>query len=113
MDSEGRVAPKPQDKVMIPLLLALLATRPLDDDGGVSQLGKNFVGANGFGLAARILSIAGTSPNVAAGIGAYGTAVSIYRRWIAHGKDVTFARSTRVIVEATPRNAPVLMPNKK
>jgi hypothetical protein len=112
MDSEGKLAPKPQDKIIVPLLLALLATRPLDDDG-VGQLGKNFVGANGFGLAARIIVLAGTSPNVATGIGAYGTAVSLYRRWIAHGMDVTFARSTRLTIEATPRSSPVLNSNTK
>lgn len=112
MDSEGKVKPKPQDKIVVPLLLALLATRPLDRDRD-GQLGKNFVGANGFGLAARIIAMSGTSPNVAAGIGAYGTAASLYRRWIAHGHDVTFARDTRLVIEAMPRNASVLRSNNK
>lgn len=112
MDSEGKVKPKPQDKVVVPLILALLATRPLDQDRD-GQLGKNFVGANGFGLAARIIALAGTSPNVSAGIGAYGTAVSLYRRWIAHGNEVTFARDTRLVVEAMPRNTSILGTNNK
>jgi hypothetical protein len=111
MDSEGKVKPKPQDKVVVPLLLALLATRPLDRDHGDSNLaGKNFVGANGFGLAGNLISLAGGSPNIAAGIGAYGAAVSLYRRWIAHGKEVTFARDTRIVLQTTPRNAAVLKP---
>jgi hypothetical protein len=111
MDSEGRVKPAPQDKIVVPLLLAFLATRPLDDDRGVSEGGKNFVGANGFGLIGNIIGWAGGSPNIATGIGAYGTAVSVYRRWIARGKNVIFARDTRIVVEATPRNAAVLTPS--
>jgi hypothetical protein len=111
MDSEGRVKPAPQDKIMIPLLLAYLATRPLDDDRGISEGGKNFVGANGFGLIGNIIGLAGGSPNIATGIGAYGTAVSVYRRWIARGKDVLFVRDTRIVVEATPRESAVLKPS--
>ncbi|HMF65519.1 MAG TPA: hypothetical protein VK608_15625 [Edaphobacter sp.] len=111
MDSEGKVKPKPQDKIVVPLLLVLLATRPLDSDHGNSNLaGKNFVGANGFGLVGNIVSLARGSPNVAVGIGAYGAAVSLYRRWIAHGKEVTFARDTRIVLQTTPRNAAVLKP---
>jgi hypothetical protein len=111
MDSEGTVKPAPQDKIVVPLLLAYLATRPLDDDGAAGQAGKNFVGANGFGLAGNLISLAGGSANLATAIGAYGTAVSIYRRWIARGKEVTFARDTRIVLEATPRGSAVLKPS--
>jgi hypothetical protein len=111
MSSEGKVKPKPKDKIVVPLILAFLATRPLDSEHGNSNLaGKNFVGANGFGLVGNIVSIAKGSPNVAVGIGAYGAAVSLYRRWIAHGKEVTFARDTRIVLQTTPRNAAVLKP---
>lgn len=107
MDSEGRVKPKPQDKIAIPLLLGMLATRPLDEDaqGGA---GRNFVGANGVGLAGNMIALAGGSPNFAAGIGAYGTAVAIYRRWIAHGHNVSFAHDTRIVLQATPRRSAVI-----
>ena len=107
MNSEGRVKPTPQDKIVVPLLLAFLATRPLDEDVE-GQAGRNFVGANGFGLAGNFIALAGGSAKFSAGIGAYGTAVAVYRRWIAHGKDVTFARDTRIVVEATPRGSTVL-----
>ena len=113
MDSEGRVKPEPQDKIVVPLLLAFLATRPLDEDRGASEGGKNFVGANGFGLIGNIIGLAGGSPNIASGIGAYGTAVSVYRRWIARGKDVSFVRDTRIVVEATPRGSAVLKPSSR
>ncbi len=111
MNSEGRVKPKPKDKIVVPLILAFLATRPLDDDGGVaSQGGKNFVGANGLGLIGNIIGWAGGSSYIATGIGAYGTAVSLYRRWIAAGHQVTFPRDTRLVVQATARKAAVLKP---
>src|SRR5216683_311869 len=100
-----------QAKPVVPLILVLLATRPLDQEHGSNDMaGKNFVGANGFGLAGNLFSLAGGSPNVAAGIGAYGAAVSLYRRWIAHGHEVTFARDTRLVLQTTPRTAAVLKP---
>lgn len=112
LDSEGRVKPKPQDKVVVPLILALLATRPLDEDSEF-QAGRNFVGANGFGLAGNIIALATGSAKVSAGIGAYGTAVSLYRRWFARGNDVIFAKNTRIVVEATPRGSSVLKPQRR
>ena len=111
MDSEGKVKPKPQDKIVVPLLLIFLASRPLDhDDDSGSVAGKNFVGANGFGLIGNIIGLAGGAPKVAAGIGYYGAATSFYRRWIARGREVTFARDTRLVLQTTPRNAAVLKP---
>jgi hypothetical protein len=110
MDSEGKVNPKPQDKIVVPLLLAILATRPLDDDLD-GQAARNTVGANGFGFAGNIIGLAGGSAKISTGIGAYGTAVSIYRRWIARGREVTFAHDTRLVLQTTPRTATVLKPN--
>lgn len=111
LDSEGRVKPKPLDKVLVPLILALLATRPLDEDSEF-QPGRNFVGANGFGLAGNVIALATGSAKVSAGIGAYGTAVSLYRRWFARGNNVIFAKNTRIVVEATPRGSSVLKPQR-
>ena len=110
MNSEGKVNPKPQDKIVVPLLLAMLATRPLDDDLE-GQAARNTVGANGFGFAGNIIGLAGGSAKISAGIGAYGTAVAIYRRWIARGREVTFAQDTRLVLQTTPRKAAVLKPN--
>jgi hypothetical protein len=111
MNSEGQVKPKPQDKIVVPLILALLATRPLDNEHGDSNMaGKNFVGANGFGLAGNLISLAGGSSKVAAGIGFYGTAVAFYYRWIAPGHQVSFVRDTRIVVQTTARRAAALKP---
>lgn len=109
MDSEGKVKPKPQDKLVVPLILTFLATRPLDEDNDF-QGGKNFVGANGFGIAGNIIGWAGGSRNIAAGIGAYGAALSVYRRWIASGQQVHFPHDTRIVVQTMARNATVLKP---
>ncbi|HEU4635852.1 MAG TPA: hypothetical protein VFS41_06710, partial [Edaphobacter sp.] len=109
MNSEGKVKPKPQDKLVVPLILGFLATRPLDEDANF-QGGKNFVGANGIGLAGNIIGWAGGSRNLAAGIGAYGTALSLYRRWIASGHQVAFPRDTRIVLQARVRRAAVLKP---
>src|SRR5215469_1235254 len=109
MNSEGRVKQKPPDKITVPLLLGLLATRPLDEDVEAGA-GRNAVGANGLGFAGNLIGLAGGSAQLAAGIGAYGTAVAVYRRWIAHGHNVSFVRDTRIVLEATPRSAAVLKP---
>ncbi len=114
MNSEGKVTPKPQDKIVVPLLLIFLASRPLDhDDDSGSVAGKNFVGANGFGLIGNIIGLAGGAPKVASGIGFYGAATAFYRRWIARGHEVTFAKDTRLVLQTTPRNSAVLKPETR
>jgi hypothetical protein len=113
LNSEGQAKSKPQDKISLPILLALLASRPLDRDegrhggtGDSNSLGKNAVGgAAGLGLVGTVIGLTGVSPNVAAGIGYYGAARAFYYRWIAHGQKIDFARNTRIVVETTPRNS--------
>jgi hypothetical protein len=112
MDSEGKVKPKPQDKIIVPLLLIFLASRPLDEDRE-GQAARNTVGANGFGLVGNIIGLAGGSAKVASGIGFYGAATSFYRRWIARGHEVTFAKDTRLVIQTTPRSAPILTPEPR
>jgi hypothetical protein len=108
MDAEGEVKPQSQSKVLIPLALGLLASRPLDSDS--SQLAGATVGSNGLGFAGRIVGMASASRNLAAGIGFYGTAVSVYRRWIRHGRDVEFPRYNRIDVEISERTGRELTP---
>jgi hypothetical protein len=100
IDSEGGIAPKPQNRVVLPLVLTLLAGRAFDDDG--SQLGNSAVASNGFGIVGRVVGIAASSRNVAAGIGFYGVALSFYDLWLAHGKNVVFVKNTRIEVTTTP-----------
>jgi hypothetical protein len=117
LNSEGQAKSKPQDKIMLPLFLAMLAARPLDQDhgrhgGDGGQTGKNGVGgAAGLGLVGTIVGIAGGSPYAAAGIGYWGAARAVYARWIARGQKVTFAKDTRIVVETTARRAAPMKPN--
>ncbi len=111
LDSEGQFKPAANNNVIVPLILAVLAAHSLDTDGGDgAQFGKNAVGANGFGLVGVVLGAAGQSPYFAAGIGFYGTALTMYDRFIAHGKQVTFAHDTRVTVQTTNRRSAPLKP---
>jgi hypothetical protein len=108
MDSEGEVKPQPQNKILVPLAMVLLAARPLDDDS--SQLTGAAVGSNGLGFVGRIVGIASGSRDLAAGIGFYGAAVSVYRRWIRRGKDVEFPQYNRIDVEISEQTGRELVP---
>jgi hypothetical protein len=101
LDSEGGFKPAKRNRMVDPLILGLLATRALDGDGE-RQFAKNTVSSNGFGLVGRVVGMASGSQDVAAGFGFYALAVSVYRNYIARGKDVAFARGTRIEVEAVP-----------
>ncbi len=107
MDSEGNVNTKSQDKVIIPLILLTLASRPLDHDDH-DQFIKDALASNCLGFVGFILGTAARLPNLAAGIGYFGAAVSIYDRIFGRGKEVAFARDTRVIIQTTASRAPVL-----
>ncbi len=108
LGSEGQVKPKPQDKVVVPLLLFALASRPLDRDGGDNGFGKNAVASNSLGVAGFLVGTAGGWRNVASGIGFYGTAISVYNRWIKRGQETSFRRGTRITVQTTPRRGAAL-----
>jgi hypothetical protein len=102
MDSEGNVKPKPQDKLLVPLILLQLAARPLDQDRGHHHmLGKDAVASNSLGAIGFIIGTAAGQPNIAAGIGFYGAAISIYQRIFAKGKEVAFAKDTRVVLQTS------------
>jgi hypothetical protein len=118
LNSEGQARSKPQDKISLPILLALMASRPLDQDAGKNgglgegnSLGKNAVGgAAGLGLVGTVIGLTGVSPNVAAGIGYWGAARATYYRWIAKGQKIDFAKNTRIVVETTPRRSAPMKP---
>jgi hypothetical protein len=105
MDSEGGVQPRSQNRVIVPLVLTLLAGRALDDDG--SQLGHSAVASNGFGIVGRVVGMAASSRNVAAGIGIYGAALSVYDLWLGRGHDVVFVKNTRIEITTTPTHSPM------
>lgn len=100
MNSEGAVQPKAKDRIIMPLVLSLLATRAFDNDG--NQAANGAVASNGLGLVGRVVGAAAGSRNIAAGIGIYGTALALYDRWIARGQDVSFNKGTRLEVLTLP-----------
>jgi hypothetical protein len=117
LNSEGQAKSKPQDKISIPLILALMAARPLDQDhgrhgGDGGQAGKDGLGgAAGLGLVGTVVGLAGGSPYVAAGIGYWGAGRAFYSRWIARGQKIAFPKDTRIVVEATPRRSAPMRSN--
>ena len=117
LNSEGQAKSKPQDKLALPLILAFMAARPLDQEhgaGSANQIGKNGVGgAAGLGLIGTVFGLAGGSPYAAAGIGYWGAARAFYSRWIGHGQKITFAKDTRIVVETTPRRSAAIKPDPR
>ncbi len=105
IDPEGGIAPKPQSRVLLPLVLTFLAGRGLDNDG--SQAANGAVASNGFGIVGRIVGIAASSRNVAAGIGFYGAALAFYDVCLARGRNVVFMKNTRIEVTTTPGRSPM------
>ncbi len=105
MDSEGQVKPKAQDKLIVPLILLSLAARPLDEDRGRNMFGKDAVASNSLGVIGFLIGTAAQRPNIAAAIGYYGAALSIYEQILARGKEVAFGRDTRVEIETIARRS--------
>lgn len=105
IDPEGGIAPKPQNRVLLPLVLTFLAGRGLDDDG--SRIANGAVASNGFGIVGRIVGIVASSRNVAAGIGFYGAALAFYDVCLARGHNVVFAKNTRIEVTTRPSRSPM------
>ena len=64
---------------------------------------KNGAASGGLGLIGFIVGTAAGQRNIAAGIGYYSAAVSIYERIIRRGKEVTFPHNTRLEFQTTVR----------
>ncbi|MHB1938024.1 MAG: hypothetical protein ACYCOR_15750 [Acidobacteriaceae bacterium] len=111
IDSEGGVQSQPQNRVIVPVVLTLLAGRALDNDGNFA--GNAAVSSNGFGFVGRTVGILSGSPGVAAGIGFYAAGLSVGERWLIHGKNVTFVKNTRIEVTTVPGRGtlPAAAPN--
>jgi hypothetical protein len=109
IDPEGGIAPKPQNRVLLPVVLTFLASRGLDNDG--SQAGNGAVASNGFGIVGRIVGIAASSRSVAAGIGFYGAALAVYDVFLARGHNVVFVKNTRIEVTTTSGRSPMNTPS--
>jgi hypothetical protein len=108
LDAEGTISPRNQSSAIAPLLLTMLAGRALDQDGNfTAQAG---VASNGFGFIGRIVGVAAGNRSLAAGIGFYAAALSVYDNFLHSGRDVVFPRDARIEIETTPLRAPILTP---
>lgn len=105
IDAEGGVQPQPKNRVIVPLVLTFLASRALDSDGNLTA--NTAVSSNGFGIAGRVIGIVSGSRYLAAGIGFYAAALSVYERWFVRGQNVTFVKNTRIEVTMIPSRNPI------
>lgn len=102
IDSEGGAkATSGPDKYIAPLVLGLFAaSASLGDDDNVV---KNGVVGNGFGLMARIATMATANRGVSMGFAYYALSKSVYKHWIARGSELTFPKDTRIQIELSER----------
>ena len=116
LNAEGQAKARPRDRVAIPLILAVMASGPLDQDKGHfhhAARKNGTAGAAGLGLIGTVVAAAGGSPSVALGIGYWGMARSVFGRWIARGQTIAFPKDTRIVVETIPRRAQPIRPDPR
>jgi hypothetical protein len=103
VDSEGGAkAGSGRNKYLAPLALGLLAASSMDGDEA-SEVFKNGVVSNGFGLVARVVTMAASNRGLAQGFAYFAVSKSIYKRWIAKGHKVSFPKDTRLEIELSER----------
>jgi hypothetical protein len=103
VDAEGGAkAGSGKNKYLAPLALGLLAASSMDGDEA-SDVFKNGVVSNGFGLIARIVTMAASNRGLAQGFAYFAVSKSIYKRWIAKGYEVSFPKDTRLEIELLER----------
>lgn len=106
MDDEGNAkANDSMTKYAEPALLAILAAGAAPDDShpGTAAPGAAGYSSNGFGLVARVVSLATRDTNVIQGFAYYSLGKSIYFNFVDKGKDTTFPHDTEVEVTFSER----------
>jgi len=103
VDSEGGAkAGSDKNKYLAPLVLGVRAASSMDGDEA-SDVFKNGVVSNGFGLVARVITMAASNRGLAQGFAYFALSKSIYKRWIAKGHEVSFPKNTRLEIELSER----------
>jgi hypothetical protein len=101
LDEEGGTRAQPdKGRFLAPLVLGVMAAASNDDDGGIARQG---VTSNGFGLAARIVTMATASRNASTGFAVFAFSKSIYRRYVARGHQVSFPANTELSINLSRR----------
>jgi len=104
VDQEGGVkATESKTRFIAPLIAAFIANKSADNDVGKRTAtpenntgGRTLGGASGFGLLG--VAAAQASPNVAAALGYYGLAWSVYLNIVARGSEVVFPKNAALDV---------------
>jgi hypothetical protein len=102
LDSEGGTRAQPEKgRYVVPLVLGgLAAVAAGGDNDDILQHG---VTSNGFGLPARIVTMAAASRDASLGFAIFATAKSVYRRFIARGHEVSFPANTELSISLSRR----------
>jgi hypothetical protein len=102
IDEEGGTRAQPdKGRILAPLVLGVLAVAASNgDNDDILRLG---VTSNGFGLVARIVTMATTSRDASVGFAVFATGKSIYRRYIARGHQVSFPANTELSIALSRR----------
>jgi hypothetical protein len=101
LDAEGGARAQPdKGRFLAPLVLGVMAAASHDDDGGIARQG---ITSNGFGLLARVVTMAAASRDTSTGFAAFAFAKSVYRRYIARGHEVSFPRNTELAIDLSRR----------
>lgn len=104
VDQEGGIKSNPdKNRFVAPAVLGLLTFVGQTQDRDGSELGRQTVAANGFGLVARVVALTLNDRNVAIGFGSYSVAKSIYFRFLTRGHAVVFPKDTLVEVSLASR----------
>lgn len=102
LDSEGGTRAQPdKGRFLAPLLLGGLAAAAAGGDN--DDIINHGVTSNGFGLPARIVTMAAASRNASLGFAIFATAKSVYRRLIARGHELSFPANTELSIDLSKR----------
>lgn len=112
LDSEGGAQVKTSKTryltTGIAVLLAASSSSPDSDAGrgdAAGPVGPNAAnGAFGFKLVGTLVGAFARSRSLAAGMGAYGAARSIYTHFIARGRDVNYPKNMSMVLALAPRD---------
>jgi hypothetical protein len=102
LDSEGGTRAQPdKGRYLAPLALGGMAAIAAGGDN--DDILNHGVTSNGFGIPARIVTMAAASRNASLGFAIFATAKSVYRRFIARGHEVSFPVNTELSIDLSKR----------